>query len=54
MIEDKGEITDQVLTYTEAAEGYYLDIRLSAKSLRFELTDIEDGIIYEKQLNNIT
>ena len=54
MIEDKGEITDQILTYTETAEGYYLDVKLSAKRLRLDLTDIESGIIYEKQFDNTT
>ena len=52
MIEDKGEVTDQILNYTEAAEDYYLDVKLSARGLRIDLTDTEDGIIYDRIFEN--
>ena len=52
MFEDKVESTDQILTYIEAAEGYCLDVRLSARGLRIDLTDIEEGIIYDKIFDN--
>ena len=52
MIEDKGEGTDQSLTYTEAAQDYSLDVKLSARGLRIDLIDTEDGIIYDRIFEN--
>ena len=54
MIAETDFVTDQALTYVESTEQYYFDVKLSGKGLRLELTDLEDGIIYEKTFANNT